>query len=277
VDEHEIRQRLSKYSFYHTIRVSETVSTAGMPEAVPLVNLTLPVLRGLDLPGKRVLDIGCRDGLFCFEAEKMGAGEVIGIDNDPSLGALEFLIPFFQSNVKMYELNVYELRPATFGTFDLVLFPGVLYHLRHPFWALKQIAGVLKEGGQLLLETAVLVDDNRHAMLFCPTGADSPYEPTSCSFFNTKGLVDTLRSFGLPMMTFKYLWDAHMRPASNDRQVVVDRVVMVCQSAPWVIDESVARYWFGTHRIHSAQHEDIYAGEQTKPADSVSASSPAKL
>jgi SAM-dependent methyltransferase len=271
MNEHEIRQRLGKYSFYHTIRLTERVSTAGMPEAIELVNLTLPILHELDLRGKRVLDIGCRDGLFCFEAERMGAREVIGIDNDPSPGALEFLIPFFESKVKMHELNVYDLRPATFGIFDVVLFPGVLYHLRHPFWALKQIAGVLRDGGLLLLETAVLVDDNRHAMLFCPVGADSPYEPTSCTFFNTKGLVDTLRSFGLPMMTFRYLENAHMRAAPSDGRVVVDRVAMVCQSAPWVIDKSVARYWFGTHRIHSAQHEDIYASEHNPNPPSPSA------
>jgi tRNA (mo5U34)-methyltransferase len=41
--------------------------------------------------GKRVIDIGCRDGMFSFEAERMGAAEVTGIDNDLSTAAVEFL------------------------------------------------------------------------------------------------------------------------------------------------------------------------------------------
>src|SRR5262249_7329636 len=144
-----------------------------------------------------VLDIGCRDGLFSFEAEKMGAAEVIGIDNDPSVAAIRFLIPYFKSKVQMHELNVYDLLPTTFGKFDVVIFSGVLYHLRYPFWGLKLVRDVVKDGGTLLLETAVYVDDNKYPLLFCPVGAESPYEPTSCTFFNTKALTDTLYSLGL--------------------------------------------------------------------------------
>jgi hypothetical protein len=65
-------------------------------------------LHRCDLAGKRVLDIGCRDGLFSFEAEKMGAQEVLGIDNDLSPGATEFLIPWFQSKVRMQAVNLYD-------------------------------------------------------------------------------------------------------------------------------------------------------------------------
>ena len=62
------------------------------------------------MKGKRVLDIGCRDGIYSFEAEKMGAKEVIGIDNDISKPALEFLIPYFNSKVKMFEMNLFDLK-----------------------------------------------------------------------------------------------------------------------------------------------------------------------
>ena len=34
---------------------------------------------------------------------------------------------------------MYELDPKTFGTFDMVFFFGVLYHLRHPLLALEKI------------------------------------------------------------------------------------------------------------------------------------------
>jgi tRNA (mo5U34)-methyltransferase len=97
----------------------------------------LKYVRSLDLRGKRVLDIGCRDGLFSFAAESMGAIDVIGIDNDLSRGATELLIPYFNSKVRMHQMNLYDLTPERFGTFDVVIFPGVLYHLRYPFWGLR--------------------------------------------------------------------------------------------------------------------------------------------
>ena len=151
-------------------------------------------VKSLDLKGKRVLDIGCRDGLFSFAAESMGAAEVVGIDNDLSKPATEFLIPYFKSKVRMELMNVYDLGPDKFGLFDIVIFPGVLYHLRYPFWGLRAIRSVLKPGGNLIVETPIWRGENNNAMLFCPIGKDSPYETSSCTFFNEKGLVDTLTS-----------------------------------------------------------------------------------
>ncbi|HEY9707285.1 MAG TPA: DUF1698 domain-containing protein, partial [Oculatellaceae cyanobacterium] len=198
MDENQLRDELKKYIFYHIIQLTENISTSGYEEYVPIQEVPLRALRSLNLKNKRVLDIGCRDGLFSFEAEKLGAQEVIGIDNDLSLGAVNVLIPHFKSNVKMYELNVVDLKPETFGMFDVVIFPGVLYHLRYPFWILKRIKDVLCEGGQLIIETAVLVDDNKQPILLCPIGSEGPYhEATSCTFFNIKGLTDTLTTLDL--------------------------------------------------------------------------------
>jgi len=44
------------------------------------------------------------------------------------------------SRARTYMANVYDLNPSSFGTFDLVMFFGVLYHLRHPILALQKIA-----------------------------------------------------------------------------------------------------------------------------------------
>jgi SAM-dependent methyltransferase len=199
-----IRAKLQQYLFFQVIELDEGLFTPGFQEVVPLQQYILKALASLPFQGKRVLDIGCRDGLFCFEEEKRGAREVIGIDNNLSTAAVEFLIPYFHSQVKMFEVNIYDLTPEMFGMFDVIIFPGVLYHLRYPFWALRLIRDVLVDGGQVLIETALLDAWDSQALLYCPIGAESPYEPTSVTFQYSR-LIDTLHSLGITVRTIEYL------------------------------------------------------------------------
>jgi Protein of unknown function (DUF1698) len=83
------------------------------------------------------------------------------------------------------------------GFFDVILFPGVLYHLRYPFWGLKVLRDMMKPDGELLTETAIWPGDSNNAM--------SPYEPSSCTFFNEKGLVDTLKSLNFDTVEVEFL------------------------------------------------------------------------
>src|SRR5688572_18548133 len=101
MDDARLREEMAGLSFYHTIPLTPTLSTPGWPVVVPIVEMTRRAMRQLDLRGKRVLDIGCRDGLFCFEAEKLGAAEVIGIDNDFAPGVPEFLVRTLRSKVRL--------------------------------------------------------------------------------------------------------------------------------------------------------------------------------
>ena len=242
----EIHQALETYDWYHP--VNGYMSTPGWrdPDILRTQAITLSALASCDLKGKRILDVGCRDGLFSFAAERQGAGEIVGIDNQISLGAKEFLIPYFKSRVQMHEVNVYDLTKEQFGTFDVIICSGVLYHLRFPFFALKRISDVLKLSGLLVLETAVWVDDNTTACCFCPVGAESPYEPTCCTFFNTKGLTDTLKSFGLQARQIQALHN-HQQQRGKPRAILhryvrrllglptwstIDRATFTCQLMP---------------------------------------------
>ena len=201
----ELQEAIKGYHFYHIIPLNERVSTPGHPPFVPFQQNFTKCLNELDLKGKRVLDVGCRDGLFSFAAEKMGAAEVIGVDNNLSKPATEFLIPYFKSKVRMVELNLYDLKEQEFGLFDVILFPGVLYHLRYPFWALKVLRDMLKPEGELLIETAIWQGGANNAMLFCPGEGDSPYGDEACTFFNVKGLVDTMKSLSFDTVRVELL------------------------------------------------------------------------
>ena len=257
MNETELRRALGRYTFYHSIQLTDIIATQGIPTHVPAQNLCLKHLKSLEVKGRRVLDIGCRDGLFSFAAESMGAAEVVGIDNDLSKGATELLIPFFNSKVRMHQMNLYDLKPETFGLFDVVIFPGVLYHLRYPFWGLKAIRDILKNDGHLLIETAVWEGEPNNAMLFCPIGEDSPFEGTSCTFFNEKALVDTLKSFGFQTIDLELLNKRapRRRFRAGDPPPIkqVNRCVVHSVFSGFSKETFNAGYWETTHTYHSAK------------------------
>ncbi|SEM57772.1 tRNA (mo5U34)-methyltransferase [Sphingomonas gellani] len=93
-----------------------------------------------DLTGKSVLDIGCNAGFYSVEMKKRGADRVLGIDSDDRyLAQARFATEALGfSGVEFRNLSVYDVG-ALGETFDLVIFMGVLYHLRHPLLALDLI------------------------------------------------------------------------------------------------------------------------------------------
>ena len=92
-----------------------------------------------DLTGKSVLDIGCNAGFYSFEMKRRGAGRVLGIDSDPGyLRQARFAAEVMGVDVEFRQLAVWEIANLA-EKFDLVIFMGVLYHLRHPLLALDLI------------------------------------------------------------------------------------------------------------------------------------------
>jgi tRNA (mo5U34)-methyltransferase len=93
-----------------------------------------------DLTGTSVLDIGCNAGFYSVEMMKRGAARVVGIDSDDRYLAQARLASEVLGfrDVEFRNLSVYDVG-ALGETFDLVIFMGVLYHLRHPLLALDLI------------------------------------------------------------------------------------------------------------------------------------------
>jgi tRNA (mo5U34)-methyltransferase len=89
-----------------------------------------------DLRGRTVLDVGCNAGFFAMEMKRRGADRVLAVDTDPRyLDQARLAAEVNDLEIEFRQMSVYEL-PALRETFDLVLFMGVLYHLRHPLLAL---------------------------------------------------------------------------------------------------------------------------------------------
>jgi tRNA (mo5U34)-methyltransferase len=92
-----------------------------------------------NLAGKTVLDIGCNAGFYSIEMKRRGADRVLGIDTDEHyLAQARFAADVLSADIDFRRLSVWEIGSLN-EKFDLVIFMGVLYHLRHPLLALDLI------------------------------------------------------------------------------------------------------------------------------------------
>ena len=92
-----------------------------------------------DLQGASVLDIGCNAGFYSIEMKRRKAGRVVAIDSDERyLDQAALAADYAGVELDLRKMSVYEI--GRLGEkFDLVIFMGVLYHLRHPLLALDLI------------------------------------------------------------------------------------------------------------------------------------------
>lgn len=111
-----------------------------------------------DMAGKSVLDIGAWDGYFSFEAERRGAARVLATDHfcwsGPGWGTkdgFDFIHRTVESRVETLDVDVMDLSPASLGQFDIVLFLGVLYHVKDPYACLEAAARMCAD--HLIIET----------------------------------------------------------------------------------------------------------------------------
>lgn len=154
----ELKQKVAEIWWYHSINLGQGVITPGVDNSPKkLKRVQLP----LSFHSKTVLDVGAWDGFFSFEAERRGAKRVLatdsviwnGLHNTADKRGFELARRALGSRVEDMHIDVLDLSPEQIGTFDVVLFLGVLYHMRYPLLALEKVASVTKE--LLILETAV--------------------------------------------------------------------------------------------------------------------------
>lgn len=149
--EEYIKEQIASVPFWwHRIEVAPGIFTPGNDYTqTKKVWMRLPD----DMSGKRVLDIGAYEGFFSFECERRGA-DVTAMDvKGPTDSGFSVAHKLLGSKVKHIRKTVYNLDPNEMEQFDIVLFLGVLYHLRHPLLALDRIHSVCKD--LLILESQV--------------------------------------------------------------------------------------------------------------------------
>jgi len=180
MDIDEIKSKVEKINWYHTIDLGNGIVTKGRDNSLEKVK-TLHLDE--DLSGKTVLDIGAWDGFYSFEVEKRGAKRVLAIDSfvwkQTQFGRKGFDLArkVLNSKVEDKELEILDISQESVGIFDVVIFSGILYHMRHPLLVLEKVASVTKE--KLIVETHVdCVDIKRPVMVFYP-GTELAKDPTN--------------------------------------------------------------------------------------------------
>jgi tRNA (mo5U34)-methyltransferase len=194
----DLEARVNALHWYHQINLGNGIVTPGVDDSpYRLARLDLPA----SFAGKSVLDIGAWDGFFSFEAERRGARRVLATDYYSWHGTgwgtkagFELARSTLGSKVEDLSIDVMDLSPERVGTFDIVLFLGVLYHLPHPLLALERVASVTS--GLLILETVVdLVGMKRPAAAFYPD-RELNDDPTNWWAPNPAGVEAMLRVVG---------------------------------------------------------------------------------
>src|SRR5262249_35619879 len=155
----QITNRCSPSGWFHSLDLGNSLFTRG--------HCTLEALRRQvewlhfpDLRGQSFLDLGSWDGFYAFEAEQRGAARVLATDwfcwHGPGWGNKQgFLLArqILGSKVEDMDIDIMDVCPERVGLFAVVLFSGMLYHMRDPIKALQNAASVCKK--HLIVETAV--------------------------------------------------------------------------------------------------------------------------
>lgn len=186
-DPGELRDRVQALPWYHSIDLGQGVVTPGDSKTVPLSGSQLP-----EFTGRSALDIGAWDGYYSFLAEREGASRVVALDHyawgvdyaardayweecrerdelpDPRRDLTDFWRPHLlhgkrsfdlahevlKSNVEPVVGDFMTMDLSTLGSFDIVVFLGVLYHLEEPLTALRRVRALTK--GVAVIETEVV-------------------------------------------------------------------------------------------------------------------------
>jgi tRNA (mo5U34)-methyltransferase len=149
----------------------------------------------IDLTGKRVLDIGAWNGAFSFECERRGASEIVSFSlENPETSGFNRLKSLLGSKVRYVTGSVYNLQDYDLGTFDIVLFLGVLYHLRYPLLAVDRLRNVC--AGEVFIETHIIDDFPEYPLWRFYPGAELANDPSNWFGPNIAAVVTAFQTAG---------------------------------------------------------------------------------
>jgi tRNA (mo5U34)-methyltransferase len=243
----ELLRRVGEVPFwYHSIDLGDDVVTPGLksPESM---QAHLQVLELPDLRDKTVLDIGAWDGFFSFEAERRGARRVVSLDHYvwsldlteipsserpkpwepvwrpddlPGKRGFDIARDALGSEVEPLVADFMTIDLAELGTFDVVLYSGVLYHMQNPFQALERVARVTGELAIIETQAIVVPELANHALWEFYEGDELNADPTNWWAPSEKALLGLCRAAGFQHAEIRWRSEAPSAPGLHRLRVV---------------------------------------------------------
>ena len=201
-----LEQRVRELPWFHQMDLGHGVVTHGL-SPLDALQVAADVYFKDGVEGKTVLDIGCWDGFNSFEAKRRGAERVLATDHFAwssdcwgERAAFDLAHEALGLDVDVLDIDLGELSVESVGTYDIVLFAGVLYHMRHPFMALEQVAPLCSQ--TLVVETHLdALDSAVPSMVFYPT-RELGNDPTNWWGPNPACVIAMLHDVGFATVEF---------------------------------------------------------------------------
>lgn len=195
-----IESNFDNVNWFHSFDLSNGFRINGIkPIEIQMEEAELIFPSKLD--GISVLDIGAWDGYFSFEAERRGADRVLSTDHfcwsGPGWGTrdgFDLMRAHLGSKVEAEDIDVLDLSPSKLGEFDLVLFLGVMYHVKDPYACLEAAAAMCSDHLVIETVTALHHEDLPAMRLYRP--GELGDDPTNFWAPNLPALEVMLNSFG---------------------------------------------------------------------------------
>jgi SAM-dependent methyltransferase len=131
---------IKEQDWYQTIPLSCGIKTKGKFRT----DIRESFFSKIDFRGKRVLDIGCNSGQYCFMAKRMGASEVVGLDiNKKRLEQARIINENEGLDICFLEKDISEA--SSLGKFDIVLCIAVFTEISDIIGSIQAIKSNIKD------------------------------------------------------------------------------------------------------------------------------------
>lgn len=202
-----LQQDIDGLRRFHQIDFGNGILSPGAIKASKIKRMEKAIFGPLGVAGKSVLDIGCWHGAYSIAATRLGAARVLATDHyvwnegPGDRRSFELARSHLAPTVEDLDIPVEELSESRVGRFDIVLFLGVFYHLRHPFATLERITGLATE--VFVVESRLTQRFNpRRVMEFHP-GTSLEGDPTNWWTPNRPCMEALLGDLGFTQIRFK--------------------------------------------------------------------------